>query len=162
MRQRTYAGLLALLSFGALSVAIAYQVLGGHAPCTLCIAQRYLFVFAGLAFAAIVVSPSVLVRPLYWLAWLFMLTGVFVSLEHLWVLSNPSISCGRDALEVYLNSQPTAHWLPTVFVASGFCTAKLPPFLGLAMPQWGLVGFAGLAVAALLGAFFPWLSQKPL
>lgn len=159
-RHAFYAAFMGFLAFAAVAVAVGYQVSGGHAPCALCILQRYLFIFAGTAFVAIAVAPAVATRPLYWLAWLFMLFGVVVSLQHLWVLSHPSISCGRDALEGYLNGLPTASMAPVLFVASGFCTDKLPPLLGLSMPAWGLVGFSGLSVAALLGAFCPWLSGK--
>ena len=147
------------LAFAAVAVAVGYQVSGGHAPCALCILQRYLFIFAGTAFVAVAVAPAVAIRPLYWLAWLFMLFGVAVSLQHLWVVANPLVSCGRDALEAYLNGLAPARLCPTLFVASGFCSTPLPPLLGVSMPQWGLIGFSGLALSALVGAFCPWLMR---
>lgn len=160
MRQRVFAGCMAILTLAAVAVAVGYQVIGGHAPCVLCIVQRYLFVLAAAAFVAVVFVPAALARPLYWLVWLFMLSGLAVSLEHLRILTDPSAACGRDALESVVNGLSLASIMPTLFMASGFCTAKLPPLLGLSMPTWGFVGFSGLSAAALVGAFCPWLSGK--
>lgn len=137
---------LSLACFGALGVALCYQLLGGHAPCALCIVQRYCYLIVGLSLMPLLVGPVGPVRPWIWLATVFALSGLAVSLEHLWVLAHPMVGCGRDPLELYLNHRPWVAYAPSFFTASGLCTDKLPPLLGLTMPQWSAAGFAALSI----------------
>lgn len=141
--------LIAAGSAGALAVALFMQHGQGLQPCTLCIIQRYAFIWLGLC-ALLAMIPC---RPLRLTAitagLLGALGGMGTALRNLWVMAHPDILCGRDPVEIFLNDLPSAHWLPKVFVASGLCSTPIPPLFGLALPAWSLIGL--LALAGLLG-----------
>lgn len=141
--------LVAAGSAGALSVALFMQHGKGLHPCTLCIIQRYAFIWVALC-AVVATIPF---RPLRLIAvmagLLGALGGLGAALRNLWVMAHPEILCGRDPVEIFLNGLPSAQLLPEVFVASGLCSAPIPPLLGLALPAWSLIGL--LVLAVLLG-----------
>ena len=76
--------------------------------------------------------------------------GAAVAGRHVYVLYNPSVSCGLDPVEDFVNSLPPAQWLPQAFFADGACGAKLPPLFGLDIPEWSLVWLVALALTAVL------------
>lgn len=106
-------------------------------PCPLCIIQRYVYLMLALFSLIYLINPR---RIWMALSSLVALTGVGVGGYHLWVLSQPSQSCGVDPLQVWLNDLPWAKALPDFFQASGLCTDVYPPWLGLSIPAWGLAG----------------------
>lgn len=130
----------------ALGTALFMQHGQGLQPCTLCIIQRYAFVWLGLCALLAIMAPW---RPLRLLVTLLALLGAVGGMvaagRNLWVLAHPDILCGRDPVEIFLNGLPTAHWLPEVFVASGLCSSPIPPLLGLPLPAWSLIGLLVLA-----------------
>lgn len=142
--------LVILGSLAALGVALFMQHGKGLQPCTMCILQRYAFIWLGLWALLALVLPW---RPWRVLSVLLgilgALAGVAAALRNLWVMAYPEILCGRDPLELFLNGLPTAQKLPEVFVASGLCSSPIPPLLGLPLPAWSLIGL--LVLAALLG-----------
>ncbi|MGP1681825.1 MAG: disulfide bond formation protein B, partial [Giesbergeria sp.] len=81
------------------------------------------------------------------------LGGLGVAIRHVWVLYHPKFGCGIDVLEQLVNDLPTARLLPWLFHASGECTAPHPPILGLQVPEWSLIWFSLLFLAALFFAF---------
>ncbi len=138
-------------SLSALLVALYMQHGKGLQPCTMCIIQRYAFVFMGLSALVAMILPF---RPIRWLmvfsGLLAGLTGVIAAIRNLWVLSHPEILCGRDPIEIFLNNLPTAQWFPKVFVALGLCSDPIPPLFGLPLPAWSLIGLLLLSVLLLL------------
>lgn len=130
----------------ALGVALYMQHGKNLPPCTLCIIQRYAFIWVGLC--ALLALP-----PMRWsrilavsVGMLGALGGMVVAIRNLWVMAHPDILCGRDPVEIFLNDLPPAHWLPEIFVASGLCSSPIPPLFGLALPAWSLIGLLSLAV----------------
>lgn len=143
--------LVAAASFGAVLVALFMQHGQGLQPCTMCIIQRYAFIFIGLS--AIFAAFS----PYRWLRLILSVSGVLVALggvgaalRNLWVMAHPDILCGRDPIEVFLNGLPPAQWFPKIFVALGLCSDPIPPLLGLPLPAWSLIGLLLLAALMLM------------
>jgi disulfide bond formation protein DsbB len=134
----------------ALAEALFMQHGQGLQPCTLCIIQRYAYTWVGLwALVALCLPLRSISQIAATAGILGAIGGIIAAGRNLWVLAHPDILCGRDPVEIFLNSLPTAQWLPKVFVASGLCTSPIPPLFGLAFPVWSLLGL--LIFAVLLG-----------
>jgi len=63
-------------------------------------------------------------------------------------------------MEQFVNNLPTAKLLPWIFHANGDCAAKHEPIFGLVVPEWSLVWFSVLFLAAVFFCF-KWLSGVP-
>jgi disulfide bond formation protein DsbB len=74
----------------------------------------------------------------------------------MWVIYHPTISCGLDPLEVWINQWSLVHWFDWLLKADGLCSAPLPPILGLTVPVWSLVWLTLLTIVLL----FTWASFK--
>lgn len=143
--------LVILGAIAALGVALFMQHGQGLQPCTLCIIQRYAFIWVGLCALLAMMMPFRLGRLLASIAGMLgALGGIAAAIRNLWVMAHPEILCGRDPVEIFLNGLPPARWLPEVFVASGLCSSPIPPLFGLALPAWSLIGLLSLAVLLLL------------
>lgn len=138
----------AVFSVGA---ALLMQHAQGLQPCTLCIIQRYAFILIGLVAALALVLPW---RParivLVGLGVLGSIGGIVAAARNLWVLYHPEILCGRDPLEIFLNSLPTAQSMPGGFAVRGLCSDPIPPLLGLPLPAWSLLALLLSGVLLLL------------
>lgn len=142
--------LLSYLCFGLVAFALWLQHAEQLAPCPLCILQRYAFVGAGVFFLLSGLFGGSLARSGLWAGALVAGLGAAVAARHVYVLYNPSVSCGLDPVEDFVNSLPPAQWLPQVFFADGACGTKLPPILGLDIPEWSLLWLVLLTVVALV------------
>ena len=137
-----------LIPLALLAEALILQHLKGQAPCPLCVVQR-----AGFLLIAIH-QPGRRGATGYFAALaLAALAGLGVAIRHVWVLYHPKFGCGIDVLEQFVNELPTASLLPWLFHASGECTAPHEPILGLQVPEWALIWFALLFLAAIFFAF---------
>ena len=141
----------AFISLAILAGALYLQHFLDMQSCPLCVIQRY--AFAAIALVCLVCAglPNGAQKAGAGLATLATLAGVGgagTALWHLWVISHPSTSCGRDALEAPMNALPPATLLPSVFKVDAFalCTTLYDPILGLLIPQWSLLWFVVLVV----------------
>jgi len=152
--RRVFAGL-ALVPLALLAEALILQHLQGQAPCPLCILQREgFFLFALIALAAAIHNPRRRGAAIYAGALaLASLAGMGVAIWHVWTLHHPKFGCGIDVMEQFVNNLPTAKLLPWLFHASGECTAPHEPILGLQVPEWSLIWFCLLFLAAIFFAF---------
>ena len=141
-----------LVIFGsvlALAAALYMQHGKGLPPCTLCIIQRYAFIWVGLCALIALLYPARWMRLLAVVAGVLgALGGMVAAARNLWVLTHPEILCGRDPVELFLNQLPTAELMPKVFMALGLCSDPIPPLFGLPLPAWSLIGL--LVIAGLL------------
>jgi disulfide bond formation protein DsbB len=144
----------ALVATALLAEAMVLQHIKGQAPCPLCVLQR-----AGYVLVALIALVAAIRRPRgrgaagYCAALaLAALAGLGVATRHVWVLYHPKFGCGIDVLEQFVNDLPTAKLLPWLFHASGECTAPQAPMLGLQVPEWSLIWFSLLFLAALVFA----------
>ena len=143
-----------LIPLALLAEALVLQHVKGQIPCPLCVLQRAGFVLVALiALAAAVHKPGRRGAAAYCAALaLVSLTGLGVALRHVWVLYHPKFGCGIDALEQIVNDLPTAKLLPWLFHAGGECSAPHEPVLGLQVPEWSVIWFSLLLVAAIFFA----------
>jgi disulfide bond formation protein DsbB len=145
----------ALVPLALLGEGLMLQHFQGQAPCPLCVLQREAFFLYGvIALAAAIHNPQRRGAAIYagGLA-LAALAGMSVAIWHVWSLYHPKFGCGIDVMEQFVNNLPTAKLLPFMFYASGDCAARNDPILGLVVPEWALVWFAVLFLAAVFFAF---------
>ncbi|HEY9192802.1 MAG TPA: disulfide bond formation protein B [Methyloversatilis sp.] len=142
--------LLSYLCFGLVATALYLQHVERLAPCPLCILQRYAFVGAGVFFLLSGLFGGALARSGLWVSALLAGAGAAVAARHVYVVYHPSVSCGIDVVEDFVNSLPPAQWLPQVFFADGACGAKLPPIFGLGIPEWSLFWLTALTLISVL------------
>lgn len=143
--------LIVFLGCTGLIVAALYMqhVMGMH-PCPLCITQRVFVIAVGLlALAAALHNPKPLGRKIYGaLSLLAALVGAGVSARHVWIQSLPEDqvpACG-PGLEYMFETFPLMEALTLLFQGDGNCADVVWQFLGLSIPGWTLVAFAGLAL----------------
>lgn len=139
--------LVALIAISLLGVCLYLQLVKEMLPCPLCILQRYGFALTALACLITVALPNQYLRVGAAAASLASIAGAGVAIRHLWVKAHPTISCGIDVLEVFLNKIIFANWLPALFEADGLCTTEYDPILGLSIPAWALIWFALFAIS---------------
>ncbi|KGD64823.1 disulfide bond formation protein B [Alcanivorax nanhaiticus] len=152
--------LLALLAcLAAMAGALYLQHVDGLEPCPLCIFQR-----VGVIAAAVVLLVATLhgpkgvgVRIYGLLTALAAIGGGAVAIRHIWLQNLPPDqvpACG-PGLEYMLDVFPLQNVLQQVLAGSGECAEMDWSFLGLSLPAWSLVVFAGLLVVALIQLFRP-------
>lgn len=137
---------LSCASFMAVLLASSFQHVMGVAPCTMCILQRYMFLFIaalGLMMSRAGARTVRILRPVMVAC---AGAGVYGSLRIHNALATPSVSCGRDAFEEFLNGLPTADWLPEVFRVTGLCGTKIPGLLGVPLHVWSALLFIAVVV----------------
>lgn len=128
------------------------------APCPLCILQRVSY--AGIAVSCLFAIGLVRFRVFFHiLAIISAVFGLSMAIRQLWVIANPNVSCGIDPLEVFINQIALTQSVPWFFKADGFCSAPLPPLLGLSVPVWSLIWLSILTLVLLIGLIFSF-SQK--
>lgn len=134
-----------LICAGLLGSALWLQHVGyngvNFAPCPLCILQR--IGYLGIAASCLIAGFFKPTRKLFhFVAIGFAIFGLGVAGRQIWVILNPTVSCGLDPLEVFINQFGLTQSVPWFFKADGFCSAPLPPLLGLSIPVWSLIWFA--------------------
>lgn len=135
-----------------LATALYFQHVMGLEPCPLCIFQRMFVIALGVVMlVAAIHDPGLLWRRVYGGAVLVLaLFGVAVAGRHVWLQHLPPDQvpeCG-PGLEYMLQSFPLMQALEMVFRGSGECAEVQWTFVGLSIPEWTLVIFAGIAAAA--------------
>ncbi|MDD5295527.1 MAG: disulfide bond formation protein B [Rhodocyclaceae bacterium] len=148
--------LLLLLVFlgcaGLIAFGLVLQYVENLEPCPMCIIQRYAFVVAGL-----IGLVGALHGPVGWgsrvygaLLALTALGGGSVAARQSWIQHFPPVvlECGPD-LEYMVNGFPLGDALPMIFKGTGDCSKVLWRFLGLGIPEWALLCFAGLLAVGL-------------
>jgi len=144
---------ISLLCLALLGFALFVQYIGWegelYAPCPLCILQRVAYLGVAMMCLAAYFS-DVLRRFFHALASVFSLFGLGVVFRHIWVIYHPTVSCGLDPLEVWINQWAIVRWFDWLLKADGLCSAPLPPILGLTVPFWSLVWLTAITTILLL------------
>ncbi|HEY5290915.1 MAG TPA: disulfide bond formation protein B [Burkholderiales bacterium] len=143
-----------LIPLALLAEALVLQHLKGQAPCPLCVLQRAGFLLVALiALIAAIHQPQRRGAAIYAAGIaLASLSGLGVAIWHVWTLHHPKFGCGIDVMEQFVNNLPTGKLLPWLFHASGECTAPHEPIFGLQVPEWALIWFSMLFLAAVFFA----------
>lgn len=137
-----------VLCVALLATALYFQHVMGLEPCPLCIFQRMFVIALGaVMLVAAIHNPARTGRRVYGaLVLLFAGLGVVVAGRHVWLQSLPPDqvpACG-PGLDYMLENFPLTQALTLVFEGSGECAEVQWTFLGLSIPGWTLVVFAGL------------------
>ncbi|MDR2876591.1 MAG: disulfide bond formation protein B [Chromatiales bacterium] len=130
-----------------MAIALYLQHVNGLEPCPLCILQRVAVIALGVIFLiAALHNPRTLGQRVYGL--LIMLTataGAGVAGRHVWLENLPKDrvpTCG-PSLDYMLETLPFKRTLELVLRGSGECAEVTWRMLGLSIPSWTLIAFAG-------------------
>jgi protein dithiol:quinone oxidoreductase len=138
---------------GLIALALYMQHEMALEPCPMCILQRYAFIAIGLvALAGAIHGPKALGLRIYaGLMVLFAVLGGATSVRHSYLqrFPDPSTSCLPSDLEYLVSNFPLSQALPKIFAGTGECAKVQWRMLGLSIPEWALVWFAGFAVLAI-------------
>jgi disulfide bond formation protein DsbB len=123
-------------------------------PCPLCIIQRVLVIaFGGVVLVAALHDPQVIGRRVYGVLVVVLgVLGMVVAGRHVWLQNLPADQvpeCG-PGLDYLLEAFPLTEAMSLVFRGSGECAEVQWAFLGLTIPGWTLVVFAGFTIFGLL------------
>jgi disulfide bond formation protein DsbB len=121
-------------------------------PCPLCISQRIIFMILGVLFLiAAFIPPASMVKKVFTvLQVLTALGGAAVAIRHWYLQANKEsmiADCGVG-FDYMFENFPLEKALKLVFRGTGDCAAIDWTFLGLTLPQLGLITFATFAVYA--------------
>ena len=156
---RILLAVLALCCIALDATAILYfQEYLGLDPCPMCIVSRMLFMtLAAIGVVGAIHGPkpgSLAIKAYGGLVMLVAAGGVALSARHSWVQHHPPKveSCGAD-LDFMLNTLPLAQALPKIFSGTGSCSRVDWSMLGISIPEWALVWYAGFFAVALWMGF---------
>ncbi len=147
---RDYALAIVALCGGLVFAALVLEhAVEGMEPCPLCLMQRLWFLIAGLlAYVGIAHNPRWGIYPL--LTIFAALAGAGFAVRQLWLKSLPAdqvpvcMDFGR-----LLEFGEFSQIIDVMVSGTGDCVAE-PPFLGIPVPVWSLLGFAGVIFLAVL------------
>ncbi|MBT8139276.1 MAG: disulfide bond formation protein B [Gammaproteobacteria bacterium] len=139
---------------GLLGFGYYLQYVEGLEPCPLCITQRFfLFLCGMLGLVAALHKPGVIGARVYAALGVAVAgAGSFFSIRQLHLQSLPEDqvpACG-PSLEFILETFPLTEAISILLRGDGNCAEVAWTFLGLSIPAWTLVAFAGLAIGWLL------------
>lgn len=145
-----------IAGFCALSIlaALVMQHVFDMEPCALCISQRIGIMAVGaVALVACLHNPKLLGIKVYSVLGIaFATIGGAISARHIWIQNLPEDQaplCG-PGLGYMFETRPIFDALSLLLKGDGNCADVLFTFLGLSIPGWTLVAFAGL----ILGNFW--------
>jgi disulfide bond formation protein DsbB len=143
----------------ALIVGAAFYLerVAGSAPCPLCHVQRALFAFiAVVSLVAALHSPQKRGWRLYSLGMLLLsLVGAAIAGRHVWLQASPpdNMASCLENLRYLLDTQPYWKVLNLILAGSASCSEITWSLFGISLPEWSLLGFAGMSLFALYYLF---------
>lgn len=146
-----------LFSLLVLLASFYLQYGKGFEPCPLCLMQRACIIFI-LAFGLInfyrksVESNALLLTQLA-----LTLLGLYFGSRQLWLLSLPTdqVPACLPGLSVLIHYFPWHETVRALVWGSGNCTEIRWTWLGLSIPAWSVVYFAGVAIATVIALLKP-------
>jgi disulfide bond formation protein DsbB len=138
---------------GGMAFVLYLEHFQGLDPCPMCVFQRVAMVAAGLAFlAGALHAPRGVGRWAYGgLAALAAGAGAGVAARHVWLQNLPADqapACG-PTLGYLMEVLPFTEVVTTILKGDGNCAVIDWSLLGLSLPGWSFVAFAGLFVLAI-------------
>lgn len=139
--------------FFIVGLALVIQTQYHLEPCPLCISQRIIFMSLGvLLLIAAFIPPRTMLKKIFTgLQVLAALGGAGVAIRHWYLQANKEsmiADCGVG-FDYMFENFPLEKALKLVFRGTGDCAAIDWTFLGLTLPQLGLISFVALAVYAI-------------
>jgi disulfide bond formation protein DsbB len=130
-----------------IAIALYMQYQMELIPCALCMTQRVFIIAVGLvALVAWLVKAPVSSRSYPIIGMLLAVIGAGFSMRHVWLQSLPedlAPACG-PTLGYLLENVPFVEALAVLLQGDGNCAESVWSLLGLTIPGWTLVAFAGL------------------
>jgi disulfide bond formation protein DsbB len=126
-------------------------------PCPLCVMQRILLAILGLLFifGFLYVGGKRSRQILHSIIFIFALLGIAIASRHIYLQHLPpelAPSCGPGLNFIVKNLSP-GEALRMILMGSGECSKIEWHFLGLTIPEWSLICFILLSVAAIIQFF---------
>ena len=116
-------------------------------PCLFCILQRiFLPLITGLALLKIFSARPAL--PLSVGMTFLSLGGILTAAHQISLLGKPSMQCGKDPIERWLDQWLINEKTAWFFKPKAVCAEGETPFLGLAIPHWSILVFFVFLVLA--------------
>ena len=139
--------------FGTVILALVIQTVYKLEPCPLCITQRICFMALGVLFLiGAFVKPATLFAKLLTLAQLIAaLAGAGWALRHWYLQAHKGemiADCGVG-FDYMFENFPLKKAFMLIFKGTGDCAAIDWTFLGLSLPQLGLIAFVAFAIYAI-------------
>lgn len=136
-----------------IAIALYMQYQMGLIPCALCMTQRVFIIAVGLVALAAWLSKASLGNKLYpILGMVLAAIGSGFSMRHIWLQNLPedlAPACG-PTLGYLLENVPFVEAFTVLLQGDGNCAESVWSFLGLTIPGWTLVAFAGLLLVNVL------------
>ena len=150
LTNRLIYGFSVLVITGLMGFAFFLEHIKGLEPCPLCMAQRVVFVTLAIVFLlAFTQRPAYLGSIVYGvLGLLISLGGLALAVRQLWLQSLPieeAPACG-PSMEYMLEAFPLKDIVSIMLRGSGDCAEIQWTFLGLSIPGWTAVAFAGFCL----------------
>jgi len=144
---------IAIVAIGLVLVAAYVEPFASMNPCPMCMMQRAIYLTtAGFAILALLSIKRVLLKSLFaFLGFLSAAAGVAVASRQVWLQQLPKDevpACGPP-LEYMIEVFPIMEVLQSMLMGTGDCAEIQWQWLGLSIPGWSILAFAGLAVAHL-------------
>lgn len=139
--------------FAIVALALVIQTQYHLEPCPLCISQRIIFMSLGALFliAAFIPPATWLKKAFTALQVLTALGGAGVAIRHWYLQANREsmiADCGVG-FDYMFENFPLQKAFKLIFRGTGDCAAIDWTFLGLTLPQLGLISFLGMAAYAI-------------
>lgn len=140
-------------SFGLVALALVIQTVYKLEPCPLCITQRIVFMCLGVLFLiAVFIKPATIIAKLFTLAQVVTAAvGAGWAIRHWWIQAHRDsmvVDCGVG-LDYMFENFPLKKAFTLLFRGTGDCATIDWTFLGLTLPQLGLIAFIALAIYAI-------------
>jgi protein dithiol:quinone oxidoreductase len=139
--------------FGLVGLALVIQTVYKLEPCPLCITQRIVFMCMGVLFliAAFVKPATILAKLLTVAQVIAALIGAGWAIRHWWIQAHREsmvVDCGVG-FDYMFENFPLKKAFTLIFRGTGDCAAIDWTFLGLSLPQLGLIAFIAFGVYAI-------------
>ena len=139
--------------FAIVALALVIQTQYHLEPCPLCISQRIIFMSLGVLFliAAFIPPATWLKKTFTALQVLTALGGAGVAIRHWYLQANREsmiADCGVG-FDYMFENFPLQKAFKLIFRGTGDCATIDWTFLGLTLPQLGLISFLGMAAYAI-------------
>ncbi len=139
--------LVAVLSFGAIVLALVSQHAYDMQPCAWCVLQRLIFIAIGVfAVLGLVWRGTVGSRVAGTFALLLAAAGIAAALWHNFVAAK-SASCNLTLADRVVSATRLDTLLPDVFETRASCADAAVNLLGVPYPMWSALAFALCAIA---------------
>lgn len=141
-----------VMSFAIVGLALVIQTQYNLEPCPLCISQRIIFMALGVVFfVAAFIPPQHVLKKVFTLLLVAVgLAGSGVAIRHWYLQANKEsmiADCGVG-FDYMFENFPLEKAFKLIFRGTGDCAAIDWTFLGLTLPQLGLISFVGSIIYA--------------